>query len=301
MQRSAEESFEYEILSGKERFLLIGAKGWIGSMVYNILLNRNCIVYAYTNRMEERETMLNVVTFYNPTHVICIAGVPSNDSNVDWCETHKVETIRNNVLGVLNVADICEQNRIHCTIYGTGCIYTYTPTKQIFDENDTPNFVGSFYSYTKGYVDKLLQNYKYVLLLRIRMPIGNDYHPRNFLTKIEKYTKIHSVPNSMTVLSQLVPVSLVMTVRNIKGVFNFTNPGVISHKECLELYRKYIDPNHECEYVEDLGDLVIAERSNNELDTKKLLDAVPDIYIPNILEAVGETMITRANLVRSNT
>ena len=36
------------------------------------------------------------------------------------CETHKVETIRANVIGCLNLADVCLQNGIHMTYYGTG-------------------------------------------------------------------------------------------------------------------------------------------------------------------------------------
>lgn len=40
--------------------------------------------------------------------------------NVDWCESHRPETVRANVIGTLNLADLCSGKGIHCTIYATG-------------------------------------------------------------------------------------------------------------------------------------------------------------------------------------
>jgi hypothetical protein len=160
----------------------------------------------------------------------------------------------------------------------------------VFTEEDAPNFDDSFYSWTKGFVDEMLSNYD-VLVLRIRMPISGDFHPRNFLTKISNYPKVYSVPNSMTVLFDLLPVSLVMAVRGIIGKYNFVNPGVITHKECLELHRRYVDPEHSCEFIcskEELSVLIRSGRSNNELCVDKLIKALPDIYIPPIHDSVNE-------------
>lgn len=50
------------------------------------------------------------------------------------------------------------------------------------------------------------------------------------------------VPNSMSVLHDLLPAALRLAKQNVTGVFNFTNPGAISHNEVLQLYRQYIDP-----------------------------------------------------------
>ncbi len=72
---------------------------------------------------------------------------------MDWCETHKVETIRANVIGCLNLADVCLQRDIHMLYYGTGCIFHYDDEHPIggkgFTEDDKPNFTGSYYSHTK--------------------------------------------------------------------------------------------------------------------------------------------------------
>jgi hypothetical protein len=72
----------------------------------------------------------------------------------DWCETHKVETIRANVIGCLNLADVCNSRGLHMTYYGTGCIFHYDEDFPVnsgkgFKESDKPNFTGSYYSHTK--------------------------------------------------------------------------------------------------------------------------------------------------------
>ena len=132
-------------------------------------------------------------------------------------------------------------------------------------------------------LEELLQEYKNVCILRVRMPITSDLtNPRNFITKISRYQKvgegpthclsgsggagagagsqlgrhwtqthIHmfwvlgqvvNIPNSMTVLDELLPISIEMAKRELRGIYNFTNPGCVSHNEVLELYRDYIDP-----------------------------------------------------------
>lgn len=46
---------------------------------------------------------------------------------------------------------------------------------------------------------------------RIRMPISDEPSPRDFITKILAYKKITSLPNSMTVLSDMLPILLAIT------------------------------------------------------------------------------------------
>lgn len=76
-------------------------------------------------------------------------------------------------------------------------------------------------------VEELLKNYQTTCTLRVRMPISDDLSARNFVTKIIKYDKVVNVPNSMTVLTDLLPVSLVMAERKFTGIYNFCNPGSI--------------------------------------------------------------------------
>lgn len=70
---------------------------------------------------------------------------------------------------------------------------------------------------TKGMVDKLSPEFKHALTLRLRMPISDDLNPRNFITKISAYAHVIDVPNSVTILHDLLPVALAMMDRASGG------------------------------------------------------------------------------------
>jgi UDP-glucose 4,6-dehydratase len=82
----------------------------------------------------------------------------------------------------------------------------------------------------------------------------------------------------MTVLDELLPISIEMAKRNCRGIWNFTNPGVVSHNEILEMYRDYIDPEFKWMNfdLEEQAKVIVAPRSNNELDGTKLKNEFPE-------------------------
>ena len=265
-------------------FLVYGGKnGWIGQKIVALLKEQRQIVYAAEARLENRCDVDAEILRLNPDYIINCAGI-TGTPNVDWCETHQQETIRTNIIGTLTLADVAYQHGIHLTNFGTGCIYEYDADHPIgsgkgFTEEDKPNFDGSFYSKTKIQLEMLLNSYPNVLNLRLRMPISSDLHPKNFITKITKYQKVINIHNSMTILDDLLPVAIQMTQRELKGNYNFVNPGTISHNQILDLYRKYIDPKFTYKNftVEEQDKILKARRSNNELDASKLLKEFPDI------------------------
>jgi nucleoside-diphosphate-sugar epimerase len=271
-------------------YLIFGSSGWIGSQLVTMLEQQGHTVIKAKSRLENREPVEAEIIAVHPDFVFNTAG-KTGRPNVDWCEEHKQETIRSNVIGTLILADLCYIHNIHMTNFGTGCIYAYDAAHPVgsgigFKEEDKPNFDGSFYSKSKAYVDSLLKTYPNVLNLRLRMPISDDLHPRSFVTKIIGYKKVVNIPNSMTILTDLLPIAINMAERNLTGTYNFVNPGTISHNEILELYKKHIDPNFT--YVnfteEEQRKILKAGRSNNELDVTKLLNEFPQI--PHIKESI---------------
>nr|CAD1844137.1 unnamed protein product [Ananas comosus var. bracteatus] len=169
--------------------------------------------------------------------------------------------------------------------YATGCIFEYDDAHPQgsgigFKEEDKPNFTGSFYSKTKAMVEELLKEFDNVCTLRVRMPISSDLsNPRNFITKIARYDKVVNIPNSMTVLDELLPISVEMAKRNCMGIWNFMNPGVISHNEILEMYKSYMDLNFKWVNftLEEQARVIVAPRSNNEMDASKLKNEFPEL------------------------
>ncbi|KAJ7294243.1 hypothetical protein O6H91_18G080900 [Diphasiastrum complanatum] len=271
-------------IGGEFKFLIYGRTGWIGGLLGN-LCSKQGISYEYGHgRLENRSQLEADIAAVKPTHVFNAAGVTGRP-NVDWCESHKVETIRANVIGTLTLADVCREHGLLLINYATGCIFEYDSAHPLgsgkgFLENDKPNFTGSYYSKTKAMVEELLKEYDNVCTLRVRMPISSDLtNPRNFITKISRYEKVVNIPNSMTVLDELLPISIEMAKRNLRGIWNFTNPGIISHNEILELYKKYIDSNFKWSNftLEEQAKVIVAPRSNNELDASKLSKEFPEL------------------------
>lgn len=132
------------------------------------------------------------------------------------------------------------------------------------------------------------------LVLRVRMPISDDLHPRSFVTKIAGYEKLVNIPNSNSILQDLLPLAIAMSEHGETGVYNFTNSGSIGHNEVMSLYKEIIDPSKTWTNftLEDQAHVIKAERSNCELDSTKLMAKVKqyqtegeDIEVPEIREA----------------
>jgi 3,5-epimerase/4-reductase len=81
-------------------------------------------LFLAENRMQNREAVAAELDEIKPTHVLNAAGVTGRP-NVDWCEDNKAETVRANVIGTLNLSDLCDERGIHCTVFATGCIFEY--------------------------------------------------------------------------------------------------------------------------------------------------------------------------------
>jgi 3,5-epimerase/4-reductase len=134
---------------------------------------------------------------------------------------------------------------------------------------------------------KILSCYDNVLILRLRMPVSDDLHARNFVTKILNYEHVVDIPNSNTILHDLLPLSISLAEHADTGIFNFTNPGAISHNQVLTLFRLIVRPSLTWRNfsVEEQSHVIKAERSNCMLDTSKLEAkareygfTIPDVY-----------------------
>ncbi|KAE8655805.1 Trifunctional UDP-glucose 4,6-dehydratase/UDP-4-keto-6-deoxy-D-glucose 3,5-epimerase/UDP-4-keto-L-rhamnose-reductase RHM1 [Hibiscus syriacus] len=191
-------STKHNLLSRKSslKFLIYDRTGWIGGLLGK-LCEKQGIPFVYgKGRLEQCSQLLADFQTVKPTHVFnadSVIGKP----NVDWCETHKTDTIRTNVVGTLTLAD----------------------------------------------VEDILREFDNVCTLRGWMPTSSDLsRPGNFIAKITKHEKAIDIPNRMTLVDELLPISTKMAKRNLRGIWNFTNPGVVSANEILQMYKAYIDP-----------------------------------------------------------
>jgi len=288
------------------KVLVLGDKGWIGSMMTKLLEKQNVHYITTDIRPEQKESFENFIISEQPTHVMSFIGRTHGSidnktyTTIDYLEQEgKIrENVRDNLFSPIVVALLCKKYNIHYTYLGTGCIFKFDDNhpfgKEIngFTENDTPNFFGSSYSVVKGYTDEIMHLLEdNVLNIRIRMPITSKDEPRNFISKILKYEHVCSVPNSMTVLDELLPYVLDMAInKNLTGTINLTNPGLISHNEILEMYKENVDPTFEWKNFSQEEQLKIldADRSNNYLDTSLLQTLYPNVK--TIHESVLEVL-----------
>ena len=286
---------------------IIGHKGWIGQMYVKLFEERN-IEYMYSDYRGESDEIKNDILNYEPTHVLCTMGRTHGTrdgkvyTTIDYLQDHSVlnENVNDNLFVPVSMALFCDKHNIHFTYMGTGCIYTYDEDHGPsgwpipgFTEKDKPNFFGSNYSTVKGFTNELMKQTN-ALTLRIRMPITSCNSPRNFITKITTYEKICSIPNSMSVLDELLPLSIKMMENKDTGLYNFTNPNNISHNEILEMYRDIVDNDFTWQNftLEEQALVLNSERSNNLLDTKKLTDKY---QVDDIHTAVKKVLIQMAN------
>ncbi|GAV65162.1 Epimerase domain-containing protein, partial [Cephalotus follicularis] len=266
------------------KFLIYGRTGSIGGLLGKICKKQGIPFEYGRGHLEERAQLLADIQIVKPTHVFRAVGVIERP-NADSCETHKRETIRANVVGALTLADVCREHGLLMINYATGCIFEYDASHPLgsgigFKEEDKPNFARPFYSKTQAMAEELLKEYHNVCTLRVRMAISSDLNnPRNFIANISKYDKVVNIPNSMSNLDELLPISIEMAKRNCRGIWNFTNPGVVSHNEILEMYKSYIDPNFKWFNFtpEEQAKVIVAPRSNNEMDASKLKQEFPEL------------------------
>ena len=295
-------------MDSKKVVLVFGGNGWIGSKVVTFLSKMDIPFYKSNCRADNIEDVKNEIDNYgNITHVMSFIGRThgvyegQEISTIDYLEKpgKLVENIRDNLFSPVVLADLCKNKGIHFTYLGTGCIFDYDKIHLYgnestgFNESDLPNFFGSSYSIVKGYTDRLMHTLynNTVLNVRIRMPITDEVNPRNFITKILNYKKICSIPNSMTVLNELLPIMIEMSLNNQVGTINLTNPGVISHNEILTMYKEIIDPSFTWENftIEEQNNVLASKRSNNCLNTDYLKD-ITNKNVKNIKDSVRQIL-----------
>ena len=288
------------------KFLVYGVNGWIGGKVYKHLKENGFQVEEGNVRVENVQELEREIEEKKPTHIISLIGRTHGTyegeyiGTIDYLEKPgKVfENVRDNLFGPMVLSLLSKKYNFHFTYLGTGCIFQFDEDhpfgeeKDGFDESSLPNFFGSSYSIVKGFTDQLMHLVEdNVLNVRIRMPITDEFNKRNFITKITNYAKVCSVPNSMTVLNELIPIMIDMSCKKVTGTVNLTNPGLVSHNEILEMYKEIVDADFTWNNftIEEQNEVLASGRSNNFLETTRLSTMYPEVK--NIKDSVRDILL----------
>jgi dTDP-4-dehydrorhamnose reductase len=226
---------------------LLGGSGYVGS-AYKAYFKRRGISFRNLSRSEVDYTNLATLTAAlrtdKPEFLVNAAGY-TGKPNVDACEIHKSECLAGNAVLPGTIAQACEAANVPWGHVSSGCIYTGSrPDGSGFTEEDAPNFSFrqnncSFYSGTKALGEEVLAGCSNTYIWRVRIPFDQFENPRNYLTKLMRYSRLLDATNSISELQEFVEASLLCWERRVPfGIYNMTNPGSVTTREVVDLIKK---------------------------------------------------------------
>jgi dTDP-4-dehydrorhamnose reductase len=307
--------------------LLLGASGYIGQAFATTLRERSQVFRMVSRREADYtrfDVLLELLRSVKPTFVINAAGY-TGKPNVDACESAKADTLAGNTLLPQTIAHACGVAGIPWGHVSSGCIFSgakvvqggrerveknlSTPAlKQLaeqqpeairgYDERDEPNFSFrqppcSFYSGSKALAEEAISGVGQTYLWRLRIPFDEVDSPRNYLSKIQRYTKVYDNVNSISHRGDFVRACLDLWERRAPfGIYNVTNPGFVTTRQVVELLQKVIAPERSFDFWADDDEFyrvaASTPRSNCVLDVSKLLST--GVSLRPVGEALEESL-----------
>ena len=252
-----------------KKILLFGSTGFIGSQLKEALLKKGYEVADPRVEIRNYDDVKKTFEEVKPDWAINATG-KTGTPNVDWCETHPIETFGVNVGGSLNIASVAYSMGIKVAQLSSGCVYNGDNGGKGYSEDDEPNYFGSLYSRSRVISEKLLKEFPNVLQLRVRIPILGKHHPKNLIDKLLLYPQMINVTNSCTVMEDFVPATIKLMEMGQTGIFNMTNIGALNHVEIMTIYKEMVDPDFKINVMSKKDqDELCKRRSNDILNTDK--------------------------------
>jgi dTDP-4-dehydrorhamnose reductase len=296
--------------------ILLGASGYIGQAFGYDCLSLSRAEVDYT----KFEPLLRLLRAKKPEFLINAAGY-TGKPNVDACESARADTLAGCALLPQTIAHACAVSGIPWGHVSSGCIYSGAKIVQNgkthiekdmtkpemrtllekspecihgFREDDMPNFSFreppcSFYSGAKALAEEVIYNVGQNYCWRLRIPFSEYDNTRNYLSKVQRYSKVYDNVNSISHRADFVRACIELWERRAPfGIYNITNPGFITTRRVVQMVQEILCPERRFEFWESdeefyrIGAKV--PRSNCVLDISKLLAA--GIKIRPVEEAV---------------
>jgi dTDP-4-dehydrorhamnose reductase len=154
---------------------------------------------------------------------------------------------------------------------------------QGFSEEDVPNFSFrdgpcSFYSGTKALGEEAISGLGTSYVWRLRIPFDEVDGARNYLSKVQRYTKVYDNLNSISHRGDFAKACLdLWQVGAPAGIYNVTNPGWVTTRRVVERLERVLKPSKRFAFWESDEEFyrVAAKtpRSNCVMNSTKLLRA----------------------------
>jgi len=145
-----------------------------------------------------------------------------------------------NVQGPANLAIACQELDIRLVHVSTGMMFDGAgPGNDGWREQDRPE-PHIYYAWTKALADWSLYPYleaNHILVLRMHLPLSGRHHPKNFLQKLQKFSKVVDVQSSVTVTEDFLTAMDQLLKQEAAGMYHVVNPGRISSYQIIELLK----------------------------------------------------------------
>jgi dTDP-4-dehydrorhamnose reductase len=307
--------------------VLLGASGYIGE-AFAAEMRRRKTEFMPLSRAQTDYTRFDPLLAFlratKPSLVINCAGF-TGKPNVDACELDKAGTLLGNALLPQTIAHACSAAGIPWGHISSGCIFSgarisengkvrvekdltrpdlhalaekRSPAIRGFTETDTPNFSFrdlpcSFYSGSKALGEEAIAGIGQSYVWRLRIPFDEFDNKRNYLSKIQRYSKVYENVNSISHRSDFARACLDLWARRAPfGIYNVTNAGYVTTRHVVELIERYLKLDRKFEFWQSDEEFykVAAKtpRSNCVMDVSKLLAA--GVNIRPVEEALEDSL-----------
>lgn len=256
---------KYKATVNHKMKILIFGNGQIGNLYLEFFKAKNIPVEMASADITKLSEVKHAVSSFRPQVVINTAA----KTNLEWCSNNKLEAFNVNVLGVGNIAEVCDNNNIYFVHLSSGCILESKDENDAKDEDALPNPI-SYYSWTKVWGENILtfkrsKLFKY-LILRPRQPISANISYKNMLIKMLTFTRFVDTPNNGTVLEDLMEWTYELITKSVTGVVHVANEGWTTPYRIGKLLKKYILP--------DMPVIKITKEELNKMTPEKRVDTI---------------------------
>src|SRR5215469_15060231 len=307
--------------------IVLGASGYIGQAFAAELQKRKQPFKALSRGQVDYsrfDVLLSFLRETKPAFLVNAAGY-TGKPNVDACEIARADTLQGNTLLPQTIAQACAAVGMPWGHVSSGCIFagakivengktrvekdlsspalkklaeTNPAAVRGFTETDEPNFTFrqppcSFYSGTKALGEEAIEGIGQSYIWRLRIPFDEFDNGRNYLSKLQRYSKVYDNVNSISHRADYARACLDLWERRAPfGIYNVTNPGFVTARQVVKQIERILQPARRFEFWESDEEFyqVAAKtpRSNCVMDVAKLLAA--GIKVRPVEEALDDSL-----------
>jgi dTDP-4-dehydrorhamnose reductase len=292
--------------------LLLGASGYVGQAFARELRRRQWDFLPLARKTldyTQFDLLFDLVRALKPEFLINAAGC-AGQPNADTCEVARRETLHANTILPQTIGRVCLMSNTAWGHVSSGSIYhgvkvleenrwvvdrrvNAVRMRQVlaghparvrgFTEMDEPNFSFlcppcNFYCGTKALAEDAIRGCGCCYIWRPGVPFNEQDHPRNLLSKLQRYLKVYDQVNSLSHLADFTRASLDLWERRASpGIYNIATSDVFSARQVVQSIQRWLLPEREFRFWRDEEEFyrfgARAPRSSCLLDTTKLAAA----------------------------